>query len=88
MSLSLSPELERQITEKVESGEYDSVEDVVTDAMALLNQRMDEDEERLDALRAEIDAGFAELDRGEGIPGPVAVKQAKAEFRRLTGRAP
>lgn len=37
MPLSLSPELERQITEKVESGQYDSVEDVVSEAMRLLS---------------------------------------------------
>ena len=88
MSLPLSPELERQITEKVESGDYDSVEDVVSDAMTLLSQRDFEYRARLDALRADIDVAIAEVERGEEIPGPLAVKQVKAEFRRLTGRAP
>jgi antitoxin ParD1/3/4 len=88
MPLSLSPELERRITQKIESGEYESAEDVVSDAMDALSQLTEEEEAKLSALRADIDIGLAELERGEGIPGPRAVKQAKAEFRRLTGRAP
>ena len=88
MPIPLSPELERRITQKIESGEYDSVEDVVSDAMDALSQLTEEEEAKLSALRADIDIGLAELERGEGIPGPLAVKQAKAEFRRLTGRAP
>jgi antitoxin ParD1/3/4 len=41
---------------------------------------------RLDALRRELDPATAEFERGESIPGPIAIEQAKAEFRRLTGR--
>jgi antitoxin ParD1/3/4 len=88
MALSLSPELERRITARIESGEYDSANDVVSDALDALSQLTAEDEAKLSSLRADIDIGIAELDRGEGIPGALAVKQAKAEFRRLTGRAP
>jgi antitoxin ParD1/3/4 len=87
MPISLSPELERRITEKVESGEYDSADDVVSHAMDALSQLTEDEEATLSALRADIDMGIAELDRGEGIPGALAVKQARAEFRRLTGRA-
>ncbi|HYR08600.1 MAG TPA: type II toxin-antitoxin system ParD family antitoxin [Longimicrobium sp.] len=88
MALPLSPELERRITAKIESGEYDSAEDVVNNAMDALSYLTEEDEAKLSALRADIDVGIAELDRGEGIPGALAVKQVKAEFRRLTGRVP
>lgn len=88
MPLSLNPELERLIEEKVESGEYDSADDVVSDAMRLLSQRDVEEGAKLDALRAGIDAAIAEVERGEAIPGALAMEQAKAEFRRLTGRAP
>ena len=88
MPLSLRPETERRITAKIESGEYDSAEDVVSHALDALSQLTEEEEAKLCALRADIDLGIAELDRGEGIPGALAVKQVKAEFRRLTGRAP
>ena len=68
MSLSLSPELERLIEEKVESGDYDSVEDVVSDAMRLLCQRNDEDAAKLDALRQEIQKGIDDLENGRYSP--------------------
>lgn len=71
MPLSLSPELERQITERVESGEYDSAEAVLSHAMHLLSRRNEEDQAKLEALRADIDIAIAEIERGEGIPGPM-----------------
>lgn len=72
----------------MESGKYDSVEDVLSDAMLLLSQRDEEDEAKLAALRADIDIAIEEIERGELTPGPVAVARARAEYRRLTGRAP
>ncbi|HEU4885518.1 MAG TPA: hypothetical protein VFT45_24960 [Longimicrobium sp.] len=88
MPLSLSPELERRITARIESGEYDSLEDVVSDALDAPSPVTEEEEARLASLRADIDIGIAELERGEGIPGPLAVEQAKEEFlRRMPGLA-
>jgi antitoxin ParD1/3/4 len=88
MNVSLTPELERLVEEQVASGRYKSSSEVVRDALRLLSKRNDLHSARLEALRRDLDIGIAELDRGEGIPGPVAIEQAKAEFRRLTGRAP
>ena len=88
MNVSLTPELERLVEEKVSSGQYKSASEVVRDALRLLSQRDEAHLARLEALRREVDIGIAEIDRGEGIPGPIAVAQAKAEFRRLTGRTP
>jgi antitoxin ParD1/3/4 len=84
MEITLTPDLERFIAEKVESGEYESAEDVMRAALQLLSE---EDEEH-EALRALLDPAIEEFERGELVPGPEAVEQATAEFRRLTGRAP
>jgi hypothetical protein len=46
---------------------------------------MDSDE-KLKALREAIDIGIAKLERGEGIPGPLPIEQARAEFRRTIAR--
>ncbi|HEX2077399.1 MAG TPA: type II toxin-antitoxin system ParD family antitoxin [Longimicrobium sp.] len=88
MNVSLTPELERLVEEKVESGKYKSASEVVRHALRLLSREDAEHEARLEALRRDVDVGIAEIERGEAIPGPLAVEQAKAEFRRLTGRAP
>jgi len=88
MNVSLTPELERLVESKVESGEYKSASEVVRHALRLLSREDQEHEARLAALRGELDPAITEYERGEFIPGPQAFEQAKAEFRRLTGRAP
>ena len=88
MNVSLTPELERLVESKVDSGEYKSASEVVRHALRLLSREDQEHQAKLMALRSEIDVGIAEIERGEAIPGPIAVEQARAEFRRLTGRAP
>lgn len=88
MPISLSPELERQIEERVESGEYDSADEVVRHALRALSAEEEEYQNKLSALRSAVDIGIAEIERGEAIPGPIAAQQIKDEFRRMTGRAP
>lgn len=88
MNVSLTPELERLVEEKVESGAYKSASEVVRHALRLLSRADEEHRARLEALRANLDPAIAEYERGEIIPGPTAVAQARAEFRRLTGEAP
>jgi antitoxin ParD1/3/4 len=76
MNISLTPELESQIARRVEAGDYASPSDVVRDALGRL---FAEDVPRaalVAKLNAEINAGLAELDRGEGIPG----HEIRAEF--------
>jgi antitoxin ParD1/3/4 len=67
MSISLSPELERQITERVASGEYDSADEVVRQAMQLLSQRDEQEASNL-VLRAKIQEGIDDLENGRHSP--------------------
>ncbi|HLL48564.1 MAG TPA: type II toxin-antitoxin system ParD family antitoxin [Longimicrobiaceae bacterium] len=69
MNVSLTPELERYINEKVEGGSYRSASEVVRESVRLM-QRVEEDRAaRLAALRRDIDEAVAQMDRGEGIDG-------------------
>jgi antitoxin ParD1/3/4 len=70
MNVSLTPELEKLVQEKVESGRYTSASEVVREALRLMekrDQRLAEREQALQAFQAEMDRRVAELDRGEGI---------------------
>jgi antitoxin ParD1/3/4 len=62
MNVSLTPELERFVNEKVETGLYQTASEVVREGLRLLKQR---EEERLHALRRDVRAGFASIDRGQ-----------------------
>jgi antitoxin ParD1/3/4 len=69
MNVSLTPELERRISQKVESGLYTTASEVVREGLRLLFEEDEAREQRLARLRADIDLGIEQLDRGEGIPG-------------------
>ena len=61
--LPLPPDLEQFVQDQLAQGKYQSAADVVSDAVRLLRER----EERLAALRSDIDRGVDQLDRGEYI---------------------
>ncbi len=86
MNVSLTPELERLVEELVQSGEYKSASEVIRHSLRLLARERQEYEARLEALRSKLDPAIAEYERGEIIPGPLAVAQAQAEFRRLAAK--
>ena len=61
MNVSLTPELERLINDKVDAGSYQTASEVVRDALRLLKLR----DEGLVQLRRDIQAGFDQIERGE-----------------------
>jgi antitoxin ParD1/3/4 len=80
MEITLSPGLQRFVEEKVASGEYASVSDVIAGALMLLREEdapLWTDEE----LRKEIQIGLDQLDRGE--TAEFTADDIKAEGRRL-----
>jgi antitoxin ParD1/3/4 len=83
MNVSLTPELERLVDEKVASGFYDSASEVVREALRLLKER---DEIRSLAraeLRRDVMAGVEELDRGESAALDMTAIKAQAARNRV-----
>lgn len=65
LNVSLTPQLEALIREKVESGKYHSASEVVREGLRLLEERDLIRAAKLEALRKEIQAG---LDSGPSAP--------------------
>jgi len=63
------PEIEAIIQQRLRSGAFESVEDVLFDALELQGEREAWLQENKEAINAKIKRGLAQLDRGEGIPG-------------------
>ena len=63
------PEIEALIEHRLQSGGFDSVEDVLFDALEMQRERETWLAENRDAINAKIERGLAQLDRGEGISG-------------------
>ena len=83
MNVSLTPELERLVTEKVESGMYTSASEVVREGLRLLQERDELRRARLEELRREIARGVEQADRGELIDG----EEVFRELRERNARA-
>lgn len=66
MNISLTPELEKWVQLKVESGLYTSASEVIRESLTLLKTQDQLKQIRLNELREEINKGLAELERGEG----------------------
>lgn len=65
MNVSLTPELERFIANKVESGLYNSASEVVRQALRLLVDQDTEQKTKLEALHSSIQDG---IKSGEALP--------------------
>ena len=68
MKISLTPELERRIAEKVESGLYTTASEVVREGLRLLFSLDESREQRIERLRGDVQLGLDALARGETIP--------------------
>jgi antitoxin ParD1/3/4 len=63
------PEIEALIQQRLHSGAFESVEDVLFDALEMQSEREVWLQENKEAINAKIGRGLAQLDRGEGIAG-------------------
>lgn len=79
MNVSLTPELEQYVQEKVKSGMYYSASEVIREGLRLLQEKDEMHQFRLQQLGQDIQAG---LDSGESTPLDMQAIKAKARQRR------
>jgi antitoxin ParD1/3/4 len=63
------PEIEALIQQRLHSGAFETVEDVLFDALEIQRERETWLQENKEVISAKIERGLAQLDRGEGISG-------------------
>jgi antitoxin ParD1/3/4 len=81
MNVSLTPELEELVHEKVKSGRYLSASEVVREGLRLLEERDRLYKARLAELQKEITIGVEEADRGELVDGEVVMQEIYEDLR-------
>ena len=79
MNVSLTPELEQMIQEKVATGLYSSASEVVREALRLMRGRDEDRQRKLEDLRREVAIGIADLEAGNVVDG-------EEVFRKLWAR--
>jgi antitoxin ParD1/3/4 len=84
MNVSLTPELEKFVSAKVESGRYNSASEVVREALRLLEEHDSARVAQLAEFNQELGRRLAALDRGETVDpaGARARLRRKSQQRR------
>ena len=84
MNVSLTPELEKFVGGKVESGRYNSASEVVREALRILEEHDSARASQLEEFNEELGRRLAAVDRGETVdPAVTRVRlQRKSEQRR------
>jgi len=80
MNISLTPELERLVADKVASGLYNNASEVIREGLRLLKEH---DEVRL-RWREQIERGWLDVQAGRVVDGPAVMARIK---QRLTDRS-
>ncbi|NEQ67754.1 MAG: type II toxin-antitoxin system ParD family antitoxin [Symploca sp. SIO2D2] len=76
MNIILNPKLENLIQQQITSGKYTSIDNVLEDALALLEKR-NQYEQWVEEIGQKIDIAAQQLERGEGIDGKTAINQLR-----------
>ena len=71
MNVHLTPKLEQFVQAEVRSGRYNSVSEVVREALRLMEQKDELRTIQLQELRKRMDKGLAQAERGEGVDGEI-----------------
>lgn len=80
MDISLKPELESFVSSQIRLGKYSDSSQMIEDALRLLEKRLKYDQ-WVQELEQKINVAVAQIERGEGIDGEVAIAQLRQRFQ-------
>jgi antitoxin ParD1/3/4 len=80
MNVSLTPELEKFVENKVESGLYNNASEVVREGLRLLKEH---DEIRM-KWREQVERGWLQAQAGQVVDGPKVMADARARLKNVS----
>jgi antitoxin ParD1/3/4 len=83
MNISLTPELENFVHNKVNSGMYTSASEVIRESLRLLHTHDDIQNQRINHLNQAIDIGLEQLNAGKKIPAHESYNRMKLKITTL-----
>jgi antitoxin ParD1/3/4 len=86
MNISLTPELEKLIEERVKSGLYNSASEVVREGLRLLIERDQLKQMKLEEMRRQIQVGMDASNRGEVVSEGEAMERLKLRYDKATAK--
>ena len=88
MNVYLTPEFEKLVQDKVNSGQYNSASEVVREALRLLEQRDEAFTLHKGEIRAQIEEGCQSASREEFADGDEVFDRIDAELEAMEHSAP
>jgi antitoxin ParD1/3/4 len=88
MNVSLTPEIEKLIRHKVQTGRYSSASEVIREALRLMDECDQLAELHKNEIRKKIAAGMASLRAGKGADGEPVFDRIDAELDAAERRGP
>ncbi len=82
MNVTLKSEQAELIQQQINSGKYQTPEEVIAEALQLLDPRDREYENWVEETRQKVDIAIEELRQGEGIDGEVVIAQLKDKLKQ------
>jgi antitoxin ParD1/3/4 len=68
MTVTLTPELEAFVSSKLAAGQYEDANAVICEALRMLREQEEQDQNNLEELRREIAVGIEDLEQGRSAP--------------------
>lgn len=84
MNISLTPELEKMVDDKVKSGRYTSASEVIREALRLFSDYEEARQRGIAELNRKIEEGLAQASQGELISGEESRRRARAVRSKLS----
>lgn len=86
MNITLTPEQAQILQQKLQSGRYQTLDDLLAQAFQLLDdweeQSLTEDYTWIDSTRQKVDAAIQSLEQNGGTDGEIVVHQLLDKFRQ------
>ena len=83
MNISLTPELEHFVHDKVKSGMYTSASEVIRESLRLLHTHDNLQHQRIKELNQAIDIGLHQLKAGKSVPADEIYNRMQKKIDRL-----
>ncbi len=82
MNISLTTEQAKFIQEKIQTGRYSTTEQVINEALRLLEKRERHYQTWLEETRQKAVVGIEQLERGEGIEGEIVIANLREKLAK------
>ncbi|WP_107668078.1 type II toxin-antitoxin system ParD family antitoxin [Cyanothece sp. BG0011] len=83
INITLKQEQETFIQEKLNSGEYNNIDEIITEALLLLEQKDKHYQQWVKETQEKLNIGIEQLDRGEGIDSEIVINRLKNKINNL-----